>query len=68
MHGGMFAGTATVDYRFLFADQGKQTSVFRFRVKQTDGSLPFPFLGLQQTNENCRFSLVRGWGCVVVCV
>ncbi len=30
---GTFAETAIVDYRLLFADQGKQTSVFRFRLR-----------------------------------
>jgi hypothetical protein len=38
---GKFAETAIVDYRLSFADQGKQTSVFRFRLLQTNGSLPF---------------------------
>jgi hypothetical protein len=38
-----FAETAIVDYCLLFADQGKQTSFFRFRLQQTKGSLPFPF-------------------------
>ncbi len=33
---GMFAETAIVNYYLLFADQGKQTSVFHFRF-------PFPF-------------------------
>jgi hypothetical protein len=37
-----FAETATVDYRLSFADQGKQTSVFR----------------IQQTKENCCLPLV----------
>jgi hypothetical protein len=31
---GTFAETAIVDYRLLFADQEKQTSVFRFRMQQ----------------------------------
>ncbi len=39
----MFAETAIVDYRLLFADQGKQYSVFHFR---------FPFA---VNNRNCRF-------------
>ncbi len=29
---GMFVETAIVDYRLSFADQGKQTSVFCFRL------------------------------------
>jgi hypothetical protein len=38
---GAFAETAIVDYRLPFADQGNQTSVFRF--------------SLQQKMEVCRF-------------
>jgi hypothetical protein len=34
---------AIVDYRLLFADQEKQTSVFRFCLQQTNRSLPVPF-------------------------
>jgi hypothetical protein len=37
------AETAIVNYRLSFADQGKQTSVFRFRLQRTNGNLPFPF-------------------------
>jgi hypothetical protein len=40
---GTFAETAIVDYRLSFSDHGKQTSVFRFRLQQTNASLPFPF-------------------------
>ncbi len=40
---GTFAETANVDYRLLLANQGKQTSFFRFRSQKTNGSLPFPF-------------------------
>jgi hypothetical protein len=36
---GTIAETAIV----LFADQGKQTSYFRFSFQQTSGSLPFHF-------------------------
>ncbi len=39
---GTFAGTAIVDYHLLFADQGKQTSIFRFCLQLIDGSLPIP--------------------------
>jgi hypothetical protein len=28
---GMFGGTAVIDYRLSFIDQGKQTSLFRLR-------------------------------------
>jgi hypothetical protein len=38
---GMFAKRANVDYRLFFANQGKQTSVFR--LQKTNGSLPYPF-------------------------
>jgi hypothetical protein len=40
---GTFAETAILDNRLSFADQGKQTPVFRFRLQQTKGSLTFPF-------------------------
>jgi hypothetical protein len=40
---GTFAEKAIVDYYLSFADKGKQISVFRFRLQQTNGSLPFPF-------------------------
>jgi hypothetical protein len=40
---GTFAETAIVDYRLSFADQWKQTSVLRFRLQQTNGSLLFQF-------------------------
>jgi hypothetical protein len=36
-----FAETENVIQR-LFADQGKQTSVFHFCCQETNGSLPFP--------------------------
>jgi hypothetical protein len=41
---GTFAERANADYCLLFAYQGKQTSVFHFR--------------LQQTNRSCCFSLI----------
>jgi hypothetical protein len=53
---GTFAETATVDYRLSFADKRKQTSVFPFRLQQTNRSLPFPFSVCN--NGSCRFSLV----------
>jgi hypothetical protein len=40
---GTFAETAIVDYCLSFAEQGKQTSVLRFRSQQTNGILPFLF-------------------------
>jgi hypothetical protein len=45
-----FAATAIVDY-FLFADQGKQTSVFRFRFRKTKRSLPLPFSVCRKQTE-----------------
>jgi hypothetical protein len=52
---GTFAETAIVDYRLLFADQGKQTFVFRFHLQQTKGSLPFPFSICSKQREVCHF-------------
>jgi hypothetical protein len=40
---GRYAETATVDHLLSFADLWKQSSVFRFPLQQTNGSLPFPF-------------------------
>jgi hypothetical protein len=51
---GTFAETEIIDYRPSLADQGKQTSVFRFRLQQTLGSLPFPFVN-EETNESNFF-------------
>jgi hypothetical protein len=39
---GTFAVASIADYRLSFADQGKQTLVFRFRLQQTNGSFPIP--------------------------
>jgi hypothetical protein len=41
---GTFTETAVVDYRLMFADQGKQTSVFRFRSNDQMEACRFPFL------------------------
>jgi hypothetical protein len=57
--------TSITDYRL--PDQGKQTSVFRFRLQRTSGSLPFPFFRLQQTYGNCRFLLVPFFAVVCLC-
>jgi hypothetical protein len=40
---GTFAETAIADYRLLFSNQSKKTSVFHLRLQQTNGSLPFLF-------------------------
>jgi hypothetical protein len=41
---GTFAETTNVDYLLSFADEGKQTSVYNFRLQKTNESLPFPFI------------------------
>jgi hypothetical protein len=38
---GIFAETAIINYRLSFANQGKQISVFRFGLQQTDFHFPF---------------------------
>jgi hypothetical protein len=50
---GSFDETAIVDYRLSFADQGKQTSVFRFRLQRTVAVF---FFRLQQINGVACFS------------
>jgi hypothetical protein len=40
---GTFAETAYINYSLSFAYQRKQTSVFRFCLQQTNGSLPLSF-------------------------
>jgi hypothetical protein len=54
---GMFAETAIVDYHFSFADQGKQTSVFHFRLQQTNLKFAISVFFLQKPNRCCRFPL-----------
>ncbi len=41
---GTFAETVIFDYCLSFADQGEQTSIFRLRFQQTNGSLPFLYI------------------------
>jgi hypothetical protein len=53
------APLAFVDYRFSFADLLKETSVFRFRLQQTNGSLPFPFSVCRKQKEVGIFCLFR---------
>jgi hypothetical protein len=48
---GTFSETAIVDYRLSFADQRKQTTVFRFRLRQTKGSLPFTLSVFRKQTE-----------------
>jgi hypothetical protein len=52
---GTFAEEAIVDYCSLFAYQGKQTSVSRFRLQHMKGSLPFPFSVLSKQTEIAVF-------------
>jgi hypothetical protein len=55
---GKFAETANANYRLAFVDQGKQTSVFRFHLQQTNGSCRFCFpyiyiyIYIETTNES----------------
>jgi hypothetical protein len=55
---GTFAETGNVDYHLSFADQGKETSVFQFRLQQTSKNFPFSVFCLQQTYGTCCFPLV----------
>jgi hypothetical protein len=55
---GTFAETANVDFYLSFANQGKETSVFQFRLQQTNKNFPFSVFCLQQTYGTCRFLLV----------
>jgi hypothetical protein len=58
----MIADTAIVDYRLYFANYGKRTSVFRFCLQQTYGSLPFPFAENKRKlpfSDSYRFPLVQ---------
>jgi hypothetical protein len=74
---GMIAETEIIDYHLSFADQGKQTSVFHFRLQPTNRSLPFPFSICSKQTEVavflqfrfpsecvCVFGGVWGWVCV----
>jgi hypothetical protein len=75
----MLAKTLIVYFRLSFADQGKQTYVFHFRLRQTNGSLPFPFSVCSKQREFsvsvstffvgvCMRVFVCRGGCVFVCV
>jgi hypothetical protein len=60
---GTFAKTANIVFRLSFADQGKQTSIFRFfRLQQTKRKFAFFVFHLQQTNGRCRFSVSSVFG------
>ncbi len=60
---GHVAETAIVDYRLSFDDQGKQTSVFHFRLQQTYGNLPFlfPFAENKRKLPFSVISIFRLW-------
>jgi hypothetical protein len=53
---GTLAEIAIINYLLSFANQGKQTFVFRFHLQQTNGSLLFHFT-LQKTNRSYQFLL-----------
>jgi hypothetical protein len=60
---GTFHDTAVVDYRLSLAGLGKQTSVFRLCLKQTNGSVPFPFAANKRKlsfSVNSFFHLQQG--------
>jgi hypothetical protein len=61
---GTFAETPIVDYS-LSTDQGKQTSIFLFRLQQTNRSWPFPFSVFSQQMESAIFCQFRF---VCVCI
>jgi hypothetical protein len=48
---GTFAETAIVNYRLSFTNQGKQTSLFRFSLQQTNGRLPLLFSVCRKQKE-----------------
>jgi hypothetical protein len=54
---GTLAETAIIDYRLFFANQGKQTSDFRFRLQQTEESLPFQCFICSMQTEVAIFPL-----------
>jgi hypothetical protein len=51
---GTFISTFIFTYHLLFANQGKQTSIFRFHLQQKNGSLPFPS---SASKQNLPFSV-----------
>jgi hypothetical protein len=56
---GTFAETAIVDNRISFADQGKQTFVFRFHLQQTNRSMSFSLCVCSKHTKISIFRLVR---------
>jgi hypothetical protein len=51
---GTFAETAIANNRLLFADQGKQNSIFRLHLQQNKRKFAVSFFRLQQTNAVFR--------------
>jgi hypothetical protein len=47
-----------VNYYLSFTDQGKQISIFCFRLQQTNGSLPFLFSVCRKNKQLMTFPLV----------
>jgi hypothetical protein len=52
---GTLAETAIIDYRLWFADQGRQTSGFHFRLQQTNRCSLFPFSSCSKQTEFAIF-------------
>jgi hypothetical protein len=63
---GTFAKTANVDdCRLSFANQGKQTSIFHFRLQQTNGRCHFPLVSyLNIYTENGTIYIIY---CIYIC-
>ncbi len=59
-----FEETAIVDNTSQFADQGKQTSIFSFRLLQTKGSWSFPF---SVCNKQTEVAVFRQFCFVCIC-
>jgi hypothetical protein len=59
-----FAETAIVNHRLSFANQGKQTSFFCFRLPKTNGSLPFPFSVCRKQSDDAISicGITETWG------
>jgi hypothetical protein len=56
---GTFVETAIIDGRLSFANKGKQNSVCRFRLQQTNVSRPFSFSVCSNQAQIAVFRLFR---------
>jgi hypothetical protein len=56
---GTFAGTANVDYRLLFADQGKLTYVFCFPFAENKGKFAASVFRFRKQTEVAIFRKFR---------